>query len=498
MIRSVSTGDLGLDVLLGGGFRLVKRLLELESATVVVRGGAGAGKTLVALQVAVELAKELGGDVAVGCVEILPSEYVAQVVSARPDLEGRVIMLASTPVVIPPGGRGATRLPRVVCGLLTDLDPATPDLVGSLEGLGRDVTAAGGEPRVFLVDSLIEGYGLGASTPRIGADAVMKFAAQGGYGLVLCEETHGAGASPWIFAADTVLELGVEPRERGRWIEVRKHRFGASVSGRHEIDLGGEEQPKVFPEPHAWVARDLGEILPRQGWTYRDRAGIPALVWDAQLAPDQPTDPLPNVGFVVIASPATGVARSLAYGLRPAAAAWHRPRGEASVLLIELDPLALREDLSREEHRQVCRLPTVHGPARALRMLIEQLARSFDPEHPSPSVARVVMGDLRTVLASADALAWVEVVRVFVSLIIASRWGIPVIAHMSGPENLSGETSTALLSTYADLTITAPHRHQAHATQRGRRDTTVLNWTREVTSVPLTLDHLPGASGRSR
>jgi KaiC/GvpD/RAD55 family RecA-like ATPase len=88
VIRSVSTGDLGLDVLLGGGFRLVKRLAELESATVVVRGGAGAGKTLVALQVALDLATALGGDVVVGCVEILPTEYVAQVVSARPDLGG--------------------------------------------------------------------------------------------------------------------------------------------------------------------------------------------------------------------------------------------------------------------------------------------------------------------------------------------------------------------------------------------------------------------------
>ena len=41
VIRAVPSGDLGLDLLLGGGFRLVKRLPDRESATVLVRGGAG-------------------------------------------------------------------------------------------------------------------------------------------------------------------------------------------------------------------------------------------------------------------------------------------------------------------------------------------------------------------------------------------------------------------------------------------------------------------------
>ncbi len=81
MTSVVPTGDLGLDVLLGGGFRLVTRLPGKASAMVDVRGGAGAGKTLVGLHVALELAKALEGDVVVACVEILPSEYVAQVAS---------------------------------------------------------------------------------------------------------------------------------------------------------------------------------------------------------------------------------------------------------------------------------------------------------------------------------------------------------------------------------------------------------------------------------
>jgi len=240
MIRSVPTGDLGLDVLLGGGWRLVTRLPDRESATVLVRGGAGAGKTLVGLDVALGLAKALDGDVVVGCVEILPSEYAAQLRSARGELaEGRLVTL--------PGSAASTTSPRVFAGLLTEIDPSAPDLVASLEALGRDVVSAGGKPVVFVIDSLIEGYGIGASASRMSADAVMKLAAQGGYGVVLCEEQIGSTPSPWVFAADTVLELGTEARERGRWVEVRKHRFGASVSGRHELEIPGGDRWPCFP-----------------------------------------------------------------------------------------------------------------------------------------------------------------------------------------------------------------------------------------------------------
>ena len=94
----------------------------------------------------------------------------------------------------PAGGPG----PRIFCGLLTDLDTEAPDLVASLETLRSDVARIGGRPAVFVVDSLIEGYGLGGSAPRTAVDALMKFAAQGGCGLVLCEETRSDGTSPWI------------------------------------------------------------------------------------------------------------------------------------------------------------------------------------------------------------------------------------------------------------------------------------------------------------
>jgi hypothetical protein len=95
LIRVVRSGDLGLDVVLGGGWRLVEKLPgnasdfsrpARESSTIIIRGGPGAGKTLFSIDVARVLAQALKGDVVVGCVELLPSEYLAQVQSARPEL----------------------------------------------------------------------------------------------------------------------------------------------------------------------------------------------------------------------------------------------------------------------------------------------------------------------------------------------------------------------------------------------------------------------------
>ena len=68
MIRTVPTGDAGFDAILGGGWRLIERLPGRESATVVLRGGPGTGKTLLSVDVALALARALDGDVVVACV----------------------------------------------------------------------------------------------------------------------------------------------------------------------------------------------------------------------------------------------------------------------------------------------------------------------------------------------------------------------------------------------------------------------------------------------
>jgi hypothetical protein len=322
VIRIVPTGDLGLDVLTGGGWRLVKRFEERESACVVVRGGPGAGKSTLGIHVALELANALGGDVAVGCVEILPTEYVAQLQSTRPSLEAaRVVQLPAPPAPLAEGTG-----PRVFIGLMTELDPARPDLAANLAALGAAVEAAGGKPTVFIVDSLIEGYGIGSTINRIDADATIKFAVQGGYALVLCEETVSDAPSPWVFAADSVLQLGVDSRERGRWIEVRKHRFGPSATGRHELDLVGQTHPEVFPAPRAWLSNEMGKILRAHNWPTPEQNESLALAWKDSFAI--------TGSLILVTNSNADVSRLLVPTLK------RKDSLAAGSLYVELDPLS--------------------------------------------------------------------------------------------------------------------------------------------------------------
>lgn len=432
MIRVVPTGDLGLDVLLGGGWRLVKRFEDLESATVVVRGGSGAGKTLVGIQVALELAKALGGDVVVGCVEILPTEYIAQLQSARPSYEGdRVAML--------PQRAGSEASPRIYVGLLTELDPARPDLVDSLDKLDEVAIAAGAKPKVFVIDSLIEGYGIGSSAPRIDVDDVLRFAARYGYGLVLCEEVGNETPSPWVFAADTVLQLGVDSRDRGRWIEVRKHRFGPSATGRHDLELKGASGPEVFPAMDAWLPSWVPRVLLGHGWRLNPQRFQPA-VFGWSSSPD-----LDGALFLINAD-AGGPAG-------PAAATLFRVRGgfaESNVsFVLWLDPLSHVPDHWKRGEQRGISVPVALGPVRAIRRMVEGFAAVCGGGRPAND--RVLVGDLAQVLSLSDAEAWVDAVRRFATLVAVTGWAVPVIAYDSRSER-RGVAREQLLA-YADTVV---------------------------------------------
>lgn len=485
MIRVVPTGDLGLDVLLGGGWRLVKRFEERESATVVVRGGAGAGKTLMGIQVALELAHALGGDVAVGCVEILPTEYVGQLRSARPSLAAeRVATLPASPAAAASDG------PRVYVALLDDLSPDKPDLVTALEGLKARVEATGGNPVAFVVDSLIEGYGLGASTPRIAADDVLKFAARYGTALVLCEEVIADETSPWVFAADTVLQLGVESRERGRWIEVRKHRFGPSASGRHELDLIGREHLEVFPAPHAWIAGNRLPMLDAHAWTSKDSALLPTLQWSGALHVEN-TSCSGNSAFIT--ADGSAIARGLANALQSG------PRAAQKTLMIELDPFLLDIRGSTAGAERLL-LPTTSGPARALRALVEISDEWRRPNARIPD--RIVLGDLALVLGGTDGALWASAVQVFTALLVAGGWGVPLIAY-DGRQSDKGE-GRACLAAYADVSISVrenPHEHGKQVVsiaQRWPRQVSHRTWHQnQISGSQLSLDADP-ARGRNQ
>ena len=187
---------------------------------------------------------------------------------------------------------------------------------------------------------------------------------------------------------------------------------------------------------------------------------------------------------MVITSELWGVARSLAYELYP-------PGGSTVDLAIELDPLVIREALSSADSL-ACHLPTVHGPARALRTLVEQFARMFDMRSGhAPRAQRVIIGDLEPVLSADDAFGWVEAVRVFASLVSESRWGIPVIVYATGVGS-----SWSVLSTQADLQVQGVHQSQARVMLRWQRNLIIINFGTDVTTVRLALDDLPRPVGR--
>jgi KaiC/GvpD/RAD55 family RecA-like ATPase len=292
----------GLDLVLGGGIRVLKRVAgAAESATLLIRGPAGSGKTLFGTQLAASIARKLQTDVAYGCVELLPEELRAQHESIRgADVAEQVVPLGGEDAGSPQSetssryGRGgdlgpvAENVPRLDASFDSPqggwVDPSregegatqselapvriyagTLDLGqegqtverlgGALEAL-LDVTRrrAGRPVRILVVDSLSDGYGLGSSAPRLLADGISKFAADEGLVVILLEETLDERPSVWSFAVDTVLELGwaeVSGRlQRKLWIP--KNRLGPMVPGPHHLLISGGEGVKIHPHIEAY------------------------------------------------------------------------------------------------------------------------------------------------------------------------------------------------------------------------------------------------------
>ncbi len=225
LVRTVPSGSVGLDLVLGGGPRLLRHIhgASSESATVLVRGGPGTGKSVLAADFAMRMARALGGDVLYVCVEILPSEVIAQRIGFDGFDPTKVIDLAQ-----PEARKTSNDGPMLVTGMtepaLTE-DGGIPDVGGMILDLVRISDERGCDPRVVVVDSLSDGYQLGSKVPRPTVDGVCKLAVEQGWVLVLVVEAVDDQASPWSFAVDTVLSLEVAPSGR-REVRVTKHRFG--------------------------------------------------------------------------------------------------------------------------------------------------------------------------------------------------------------------------------------------------------------------------------
>ena len=277
----------GLDLVLGGGIRLLQRVDgAAESATLLIRGPAGSGKTILGTQLAASIARKLRTDVAYGCVELLPVELRAQHESIRSTaIKEEVIPLGKGTDAAEPDASFV----RIYAGLLDigETGQAVEHLGASLEALLHAAESRAGRPvRVIVVDSLSDGYGLGASAPRLLADGISKLAAASGLVVILIEESSDVRPSVWSFAVDTVLELGLA-EENGRFqrrLRVPKNRLGPSFPGPHQLVIAEKRGVEISPAAEAYrgplVMRRLGILAASasltQSWTIN---GLDELKW---------------------------------------------------------------------------------------------------------------------------------------------------------------------------------------------------------------------------
>lgn len=262
----------GLDLVIDGGLRTVKKLGDSrESTLVLVRGAAGTGKTIFGSQLALDAAAERDGDVVYCCLELLPSELRAQLTGI--DFLGRRLE------VLFPGELPTTNAPRVFASVVDGATATnTTDLGNGLVSSLRAAKALGLVPKVLVVDSLSDGYGLGSSVKREVADSFSKFAAEQGLIILLIEEVFEGRDSLWPFVVDVAFELshrGEASTSAGEWrsLIVSKSRFGGSQVGPHGF-LFLQSGVVITPRTTAYQTTWAEHCLPRHDFDKKTRFRI--------------------------------------------------------------------------------------------------------------------------------------------------------------------------------------------------------------------------------
>lgn len=242
------TGVAGLDMVLGGGVPTVARAAGLkETATILIRGAAGVGKSALAVDIAMGLGRQIGADIVHACVELLPSEVAAQYATLHPS--------ANSVIVPAPFAEAARTGTTMFVGMLdTKTDPPMAWLGGALDALVQAACEAGGRPAVLVVDALSASYQLGGEVPREVADGLSKMGAEQGLILVLVEEVDDLRApSAWPFAVDVVIEL--ERANDRRCLRVTKNRYGPFDANVHELEFVVASGARVLPHPASYLRR---------------------------------------------------------------------------------------------------------------------------------------------------------------------------------------------------------------------------------------------------
>ncbi len=401
-------GDRGLDLVLSGGLRWVERVAGVAGASILVRGPAGSGKTLMGVTLARALARQLGGPVAYGCVELLPTELEAQVRSLFP-ADGDLVVRHS-----PFDAEVSSGAVSILASLL-ELG-GDPDQLGeALDRMWADVGALGVTPKVVVIDSLIEGYGIGSNVSREFADAICKLTARWGVALILLEECGSTKASPWAYAVDTVIELETEGDEGAaktpeRWLRVPKHRFGPSDIGPHRFVIQSGIGIAAYPRASTWLepwATPLVD-LPNHG-------PAPQLSRKVRNGRDL-TFKGPNIA--VFGSESSSVLR-LARSLKPTV-----PAKESQLIWYDFQsPLSATPTRSGS----VLRVGLGHPYLTAEHLLSRMLDRELFGE----AVSHIIISDVRTIRSANNTNSLRNALATFCSL--TRSWRIPSLLVETAP-----------------------------------------------------------------
>ena len=419
----------GLPLALGGEIRAVSKLKDqAECAVILVRGPAGAGKTLFASHLAAHEALVRGGDIVYCCSELLPTELDAQLAGLTFGRERRALRVCNLPF----GPRAAPELrPRIFASLIDVPETAEPDIGAELLRAIGEARDAQLRPRVLVIDSLAEGYRLVTAMPRYLADALAKFAAEQGLVLILVEEIEGSHDSRWTFVADVVLELahqgaaGTSSAEQ-RSMTIRKNRFGPAHVGPHPFAIQPAGGIEIYPRLGVYLSGAAGTLLPQ------DVPGRIEPRWKL-LGENGQTLELPHVGEVILL---TGK--------------------DASLLSIATDSFThgspiLRLDMSdaspSEARTLRCGDPLL-GPERLVSDYCLKL------EELTGNIAGVVIGDLEAIDRNIDPDGLRRALPILIT--IARAAGLAVVLFETAPQLVP-------LSTHLAVTSLRIEHHQKNA-----------------------------------
>jgi KaiC/GvpD/RAD55 family RecA-like ATPase len=433
----------GLDLVLAGGLRTVRKLGDARASTVaLVRGAAGTGKTIFASHLAISEATRRGGDLVYCCIELLPTELDAQLSSLTFGPEQLAVRVIHGETEA--GDAGPLRIWTSIIDIPVEREPDFGD------ELRRSIEAARTarlDPKVLVIDSLSEGYRLGGDVSRPLADALSKFAAEEGLVLVLIEEVANGHDSLWTFIADVVFELshhgplGTAAAEH-RSLVVRKSRFGPSHVGPHSFTIQRAGGVEIHPRLGTYLDFWVREIIPH------DIGGEKPARWNMEGSHE--TEDFPEAGEVVLVTGTDAAAVAIT--------AKHLQKG-VDVLFLDLDRVGFETDTETVVR---CGDPLLSGE-RLMSMFWHRLAQL---RH---RISAIVVGDLGSIRGNADPAALRRVLPVLV-------W----VAHEAGLAVLLFETHTdasqATAIHLADTVIEAHRRdgpfghyfHRFTSRRRGR------------------------------